>query len=336
AVVMAFDENGQASSYDDRIRVCERAYRILVDRAGFDPQDIIFDPNILTVGTGIEEHNNYALDFIRATGWIKENLPGARVSGGVSNVSFAFRGNNVVREAMHAAFLYHAKLAGMDMAIVNAGLLEVYDEVPPELLEHVEDVLLNRRPDATERLLELAERFKGQAGKKTEERIEHALLKGIDRFIDEDTEEARLKYGRPLAVIEGPLMDGMGVVGDLFGAGRMFLPQVVKSARVMKKAVAWLTPFMEAEKEAMLAEDIAAIRQEQPGIGDEEAQQLAARRRAAGRVVMATVKGDVHDIGKNIVGVVLACNSVASGRRLSRTSSTRRGRWARISSACPG
>ena len=319
AVVMAFDENGQATSYEERIRVCERAYRILVNRAGFDPQDIIFDPNILTVGTGIEEHNNYALDFIRATAWIKENLPGARVSGGVSNVSFAFRGNNVVREAMHAAFLYHAKLAGMDMAIVNAGLLEVYDEVPPELLEHVEDVLLNRRPDATERLLELAERFKGQAGKKTEEdlswraepvekRIEHALLKGIDRFIDEDTEEARLKYGRPLAVIEGPLMDGMGVVGDLFGAGRMFLPQVVKSARVMKKAVAWLTPFMEAEKEAMLTEDIAAIRREQPGIGDEEAHQLASRRRAAGRVVMATVKGDVHDIGKNIVGVVLACN----------------------------
>lgn len=258
-VVMAFDENGQAASYEEKIRICERAYRLLVDTVGFNPDDIIFDPNILTVATGIDEHNNYALDFINATRWIKSHLPGARVSGGVSNISFSFRGNNVVREAMHSAFLYHAKLAGMDMGIVNAGMLEVYDEVPKELLEAVEDVLLNRRADATERLLDLAERFKGQAGKKVEEdlswreqplerRLEHALLKGIDRFIDEDIEEALRKYGRPLKVIEGPLMDGMGVVGDLFGMGRMFLPQVVKSARVMKKAVAWLTPYMEAEK----------------------------------------------------------------------------------------
>jgi 5-methyltetrahydrofolate--homocysteine methyltransferase len=294
-VVMAFDENGQAATYEDKIRICTRAYRILVDEVGFNPDDIIFDPNILTVATGIAEHDNYAVDFINATRWIKENLPGAKVSGGVSNISFSFRGNNVVREAMHSAFLYHACKAGMDMGIVNAGMLEVYDEIPKELLEHVEDVLLNRRADATERLLELAERYKGQGGKKMEEdlawraepvekRLEHALLKGIDKHIDEDTEEARLKYGSPLKVIEGPLMDGMGVVGDLFGAGKMFLPQVVKSARVMKKAVAWLEPFMEAEKAA------------DPG------------RRSAGRFLIATVKGDVHDIGKNIVGVVLACN----------------------------
>jgi cobalamin-dependent methionine synthase I len=258
-VVMAFDENGQAATYEEKIRICERAYRLLVDVVGFPPEDIIFDPNILTVATGIEEHNNYALDFINATRWIKENLPHASVSGGVSNISFSFRGNNVIREAMHSAFLYHATRAGMDMGIVNAGMLEVYDEIPKEMLDHVEDVLLNRRPDATERLLEYSERFKGQAGKKQEEdlswrnegvekRLEHALLKGIDRFIDEDTEEARQKYGRPLKVIEGPLMDGMGVVGDLFGEGKMFLPQVVKSARVMKKAVAWLEPYMEAEK----------------------------------------------------------------------------------------
>ncbi|MCX6876950.1 MAG: dihydropteroate synthase [Verrucomicrobia bacterium] len=261
-VVMAFDENGQAASYEEKIRICERAYRLLVDAVGFNPDDIIFDPNILTVATGIEEHNNYAVDFIQATRWIKAQLPGARVSGGVSNISFAFRGNHAVREAMHSAFLYHACLAGMDMGIVNAGMLEVYDEIPKELLECVEDVLLNRRPDATERLLELAERFKSQGGKKIEEdltwrngpverRLEHALLKGIDRFIDEDTEEARQQYGRPLKVIEGPLMDSMGVVGDLFGMGRMFLPQVVKSARVMKKAVAWLTPFMEMEKHSV-------------------------------------------------------------------------------------
>ncbi len=294
-VVMAFDENGQAATYGDKIRICKRAYDILVDEVGFNPDDIIFDPNILTVATGIEEHNNYALDFINATRWIKENLPGAKVSGGVSNISFSFRGNNVVREAMHSAFLYHAGLAGMDMGIVNAGMLEVYDEIPKELLDHVEDVLLNRRPDATERMLDLAERFKGQGGKKIEEdlswrndpvekRLEHALLKGIDKFIDEDTEEALKKYNRPLKVIEGPLMDGMGVVGDLFGAGKMFLPQVVKSARVMKKAVAWLEPYMEAEKAAN------------------------PNQRSAGKFLIATVKGDVHDIGKNIVGVVLACN----------------------------
>ncbi|HEY1123101.1 MAG TPA: methionine synthase [Haloferula sp.] len=294
-VVMAFDENGQAATYEEKIRICERAYRVLVDKVGFPPEDIIFDPNILTVATGIEEHNNYALDFINATRWIKQNLPHASISGGVSNISFSFRGNNVVREAMHSAFLYHATKAGMDMGIVNAGMLEVYDEIPKDMLEHVEDVLLNRRPDATERMLEFAERFKGQGGKKIEEdltwreatvekRLEYALLKGIDKFIDEDTEEARQKYGRPLKVIEGPLMDGMGVVGDLFGEGKMFLPQVVKSARVMKKAVAWLEPFMDAEK-----------------AGNPE-------QKSAGKFLIATVKGDVHDIGKNIVGVVLACN----------------------------
>ena len=318
-VVMAFDENGQASSYEEKTRICQRAYRILVDEVGFNPDDIIFDPNILTVATGIEEHNNYALDFINATRWIKQNLPGAKVSGGVSNISFSFRGNNVVREAMHSAFLYHAAKAGMDMGIVNAGMLEVYDEIPPELLACVEDVLLNRRDDATERLLELAERFKGQDGKKIEEdlawrdgpvekRLEHALLKGIDKFIDEDTAEAFAKYGRPLKVIEGPLMDGMGVVGDLFGEGKMFLPQVVKSARVMKKAVAWLTPYMAAEKAEFLSADIAAILAKDPTLSAEDALRLAERGRSAGRFLIATVKGDVHDIGKNIVGVVLACN----------------------------
>jgi 5-methyltetrahydrofolate--homocysteine methyltransferase len=318
-VVMAFDENGQAASYDEKIRICERAYRILVDEVGFNQDDIIFDPNILTVATGIEDHNNYALDFINATAWIKTNLPGAKVSGGVSNISFSFRGNNVVREAMHSAFLYHAGKAGMDMGIVNAGMLEVYDEIPKDLLSAVEDVLLNRRDDATERLLELAESFKGKGGKKLEEdlswrkesvekRLEHALLKGIDKYIDEDTEEARLKYLRPLKVIEGPLMDGMGVVGDLFGAGKMFLPQVVKSARVMKKAVAWLTPFMEADKAANLAGDIAELKAADSSLSDDEALRLAERGRSAGRFLIATVKGDVHDIGKNIVGVVLACN----------------------------
>ena len=294
-VVMAFDQQGQAATYDDKTRICARAYRVLVDQVGFPPEDIIFDPNILTVATGIEEHNNYAVDFINATRWIKENLPHAKVSGGVSNISFSFRGNNVVREAMHSVFLYHATRAGMDMGIVNAGMLEVYDEIPPDLLERVEDVILNRREDGTERLLELAEQFKGKGGKKqevdlswreepVEKRLEHALLRGITEFIDPDTEEARQKYGRPLKVIEGPLMDGMSIVGDLFGAGKMFLPQVVKSARVMKKAVAWLTPYMEEEKAAN------------------------PNQRSAGRVVMATVKGDVHDIGKNIVGVVLSCN----------------------------
>ena len=295
-VVMAFDENGQAATYDEKIRICERAYRILVDEVDFPPEDIIFDPNILTVATGMEEHNNYALDFINATRWIKHHLPGAKVSGGVSNISFSFRGNNKVREAMHSAFLYHAVKAGMDMGIVNAGMLEVYEEIPPELLHKVEDVLLNRRPDATEILVDYAEQFKGQGGGKkieadlqwrdapVEKRLEHALLKGITDFINEDTQEALDKLGKPLLVIEGPLMDGMSVVGDLFGAGKMFLPQVVKSARVMKQSVAYLQPFMEAEKAANPAQ------------------------RSAGKIIMATVKGDVHDIGKNIVGVVLACN----------------------------
>uniref|UniRef100_UPI0037835B1F methionine synthase n=1 Tax=Prosthecobacter sp. TaxID=1965333 RepID=UPI0037835B1F len=295
-VVMAFDENGQAATYDEKIRICERAYRILVDEVGFPPEDIIFDPNILTVATGMEEHNNYALDFINATRWIKHHLPGAKVSGGVSNISFSFRGNNLVREAMHSAFLYHAIQAGMDMGIVNAGMLEVYEEIPKELLHKVEDVLLNRRPDATEILVDYAEQFKGQGGGKkieadlqwrdapVEKRLEHALLKGITDFIAVDTQEALDKLGKPLLVIEGPLMDGMGVVGDLFGAGKMFLPQVVKSARVMKQSVAYLQPFMEEEKLANPAQ------------------------RSAGKIIMATVKGDVHDIGKNIVGVVLACN----------------------------
>jgi 5-methyltetrahydrofolate--homocysteine methyltransferase len=302
-VVMAFDEQGQAATYADKIRICERAYRILVDEVGLPPEDIIFDPNILTVATGIEEHNNYAVDFMNATRWIKANLPHAKVSGGVSNVSFSFRGNNHVREAMHSAFLFHAIQAGMDMGIVNAGMLEVYEEIAPELRDLVEDVLLNRRPDSTERLVDFGERLKAagsgtaETAKKeeewrkgtVEERLSHALVKGIDMYIDADTEEARAKLGRPLAVIEGPLMDGMSVVGDLFGAGKMFLPQVVKSARVMKKAVAYLTPFMEAEKAAMAA-----------------AGQVV---RTQGKIVLATVKGDVHDIGKNIVGVVLACNN---------------------------
>jgi len=319
AVVMAFDENGQATSYEEKIRICARAYHILVDEVGFNADDIIFDPNVLTVATGIEEHNNYALDFINATRWIKENLPGARVSGGVSNISFSFRGNNKVREAMHSAFLYHAGKAGMDMGIVNAGMLEVYDEIPPELLEHVEDVLLNRRPDATERLLVLAESYKSQDGRKAvedlswrddpvEKRLEHSLLRGIDKYIDEDTDAALAKYGRPLKVIEGPMMDGMGVVGDLFGAGKMFLPQVVKSARVMKKAVARLTPYMQAEKAEFLAGDMAAIREKDPSLTEEQVLSLAERGRSAGRFLIATVKGDVHDIGKNIVGVVLSCN----------------------------
>jgi 5-methyltetrahydrofolate--homocysteine methyltransferase len=302
-VVMAFDENGQAATYDEKIRICERAYRILVDEVGFPPEDIIFDPNILTVATGMEEHNNYALDFINATRWIKQNLPHAKVSGGVSNISFSFRGNNKVREAMHSAFLYHAIAAGMDMGIVNAGMLEVYEEIDPELKVLVEDVLLNRRPDATERLVDFGEKLKNAgtdsvASEKkaeewrngtVEERLSHSLVKGIDAYIEIDAEEARVKLGRPLLVIEGPLMAGMSVVGDLFGAGKMFLPQVVKSARVMKKAVAHLTPFMEAEKAAMVAAGEVV--------------------KAQGKIILATVKGDVHDIGKNIVGVVLACNN---------------------------
>jgi 5-methyltetrahydrofolate--homocysteine methyltransferase len=300
-VVMAFDEQGQAATYEDKIRICERAYRMLVDEVGFPPEDIIFDPNILTVATGMEEHNNYAVDFINATRWIKANLPHAKVSGGVSNISFSFRGNNKVREAMHSAFLYHAIGAGMDMGIVNAGMLEVYEEIEPELKELVEDVLLNRRPDATERLVDHGEKLKNVGAvvseKKAEEwrngtveeRLSHALVKGIDTYIEIDAEEARVKLGRPLLVIEGPLMAGMSVVGDLFGAGKMFLPQVVKSARVMKKAVAHLTPFMEAEKAALEASGQVV--------------------KAQGKIVLATVKGDVHDIGKNIVGVVLACNN---------------------------
>ena len=292
-IVMAFDERGQADSLERRIEICSRAYKLLTERAGFEPNDIVFDPNILTVATGLEEHRNYAVDFIEATRWIKANLPDARVSGGVSNISFSFRGNNTVREAMHAAFLYHAIRAGLDMGIVNAGQLAVYEEIEPALRERVEDVLLNRRDDATERLVEFAETVKA-AGKvavkdeawreaPVEERLSHALVKGIVDFIDADTEEARQKSKRPLDVIEGPLMAGMSVVGDLFGAGKMFLPQVVKSARVMKKAVAYLMPFMEAEK--------------------------AEGAKPQGRIVMATVKGDVHDIGKNIVGVVLQCNN---------------------------
>ena len=304
AVVMAFDEQGQAATRDEKVRICTRAYRLLVDRVGFPPEDIIFDPNILTVATGIEEHNHYAVDFFEATRLIKQTLPHARVSGGVSNVSFSFRGNNPVREAMHTAFLYHAIAAGLDMAIVNAGMLGVYDEIDPELRARVDDVLLDRRPDATERLIRLADELKQQQGgaSKTElkedlawrsgpvaERLKHALVKGIDAFIEADTEECRQTLSRPLDVIEGPLMDGMRVVGDLFGAGKMFLPQVVKSARVMKRSVAYLTPFMEAEKQRAAAAGEAT--------------------RAQGKVVLATVKGDVHDIGKNIVGVVLACNN---------------------------
>ena len=298
-VVMAFDERGQADTFDRRIAVCQRAFGLLTQAAGFPPQDIIFDPNVLTVGTGLEEHANYAVDFIRATKWIKENLPRARVSGGISNISFSFRGNNAVREAMHAAFLYHSISAGLDMGIVNPGMLEVYEEIPKDLLEHVEDVLLNRRTDATERLLKFAESVKSKDKSEMtdtawregsiEQRLEHALVKGIVDFIDQDAEEARQKYGRPLAVIEGPLMAGMNVVGDLFGSGKMFLPQVVKSARVMKKAVAYLTPFLEAEKAALAAAGHAV--------------------KSQGRIVLATVKGDVHDIGKNIVGVVLGCNN---------------------------
>ena len=294
-IVMAFDEQGQADTLERKVEICTRAYRMLVDEVGFPAEDIIFDPNILTVATGIEEHNRYAINFIEAARTIKATLPHAGVSGGVSNISFSFRGNNPVREAMHAAFLYHAIQAGMDMGIVNAGQLAVYEEIPKDLLERVEDVLFDRRPDATERLVEFADTVKsgGRAAVKdeawradtVEERLKHALIKGIVDFIECDTEEARVKYGRPLHVIEGPLMAGMSVVGDLFGAGKMFLPQVVKSARVMKKAVAYLTPFLEEEKR-----------------GQTDA-------RPQGRVLLATVKGDVHDIGKNIVGVVLACNN---------------------------
>ena len=297
-VVMAFDEQGQATEVEDKVRICRRVYDLLTQQVGFPPQDIIFDPNILTVGTGIDEHNNYAINFIEAVRKIKQACPGVKVSGGVSNISFSFRGNDVVREAMHTAFLYHAIRAGMDMGIVNAGQLALYEEVPTDLRNRVEDVLLNRRADATERLLDFAAAFKGAKGKAAatedltwrdepvEKRLSHALIKGIDKFIEADSEEARHKYDRCLRIIEGPLMDGMSVVGDLFGAGKMFLPQVVKSARVMKKAVAYLTPFMEAEKAAS---------------GETS--------KPRGSIIMATVKGDVHDIGKNIVGVVLGCNN---------------------------
>jgi 5-methyltetrahydrofolate--homocysteine methyltransferase len=308
AVVMAFDEQGQAASRDEKVRICTRAYKLLTEKIGFPPEDIIFDPNILTVATGIEEHNNYAVDFIEATRIIKQTLPHAKVSGGLSNISFSFRGNNPVREAMHTVFLYHAIRAGMDMAIVNAGMLGNYDEIEPKLRELCEDVLLNRSPDATEKLIIQADAIKAQldaakaggvvaaqapvdAWRNTsvEERLKHALVKGIDTYVESDTEECRQKYPRPLDIIEGPLMDGMRVVGDLFGAGKMFLPQVVKSARVMKRSVAYLTPFMEDEKKRAAAAGEAT--------------------RAQGKFLIATVKGDVHDIGKNIVGVVLACNN---------------------------
>ena len=294
-VVMAFDETGQADTFERKIQVCKRSYDLLVEKANFNRNDIIFDPNILTVATGIDEHNNYAVDFINATKWIKDNLPGAKVSGGISNISFSFRGNDPVREAMHAAFLFHAIKAGLDMGIVNAGMIEVYEEIPKDLLEYVEDVLLNRRNDATERLVNFAETVKGKKVEKVEEqewrslpveeRLKHSLVKGITEFIDQDTQEALDLLNDPLGVIEGPLMAGMNYVGDLFGAGKMFLPQVVKSARVMKKSVAYLQPFLEAQK-----------------LNNPNA-------RAQGKILLATVKGDVHDIGKNIVGFVLACNN---------------------------
>ena len=297
AVVMAFDEDGQADTCARKVEICTRAYKVLTEKVGFPPEDIIFDPNIFAVATGIEEHDNYAVDFIEATRILKQTLPHCHISGGVSNVSFSFRGNEPVRQAIHSVFLYHAIKAGMDMGIVNAGAMPIYDDLDPELRERVEDVILNRRKDSTERLLEIAERYKGKKGeaqvenlawrdKPVRERLAHALVHGIDAFVDQDTEEARQQATRPLDVIEGPLMDGMNVVGDLFGAGKMFLPQVVKSARVMKKAVAYLLPYIEAEK--LRTGDVG---------------------KSNGKIVMATVKGDVHDIGKNIVGVVLACNN---------------------------
>jgi 5-methyltetrahydrofolate--homocysteine methyltransferase len=293
-VVMAFDETGQADTLARKQEICARSYKLLTEGVGFPAEDIIFDPNIFAVATGIEEHSNYAVDYIEATRWIKQHLPHALISGGVSNVSFSFRGNNPVREAIHSVFLYHAIQAGMDMGIVNAGALAVYADIPVELRERVEDVVLNRRPDAAERLIEIASKYagKGEAAKGPDltwreksvaERISHALVHGIDDFIEADTEQARQQFARPIEVIEGPLMNGMNVVGDLFGAGKMFLPQVVKSARVMKKAVAHLVPYIEAEK--------------------------TTDSKPKGKILMATVKGDVHDIGKNIVGVVLACNN---------------------------
>ncbi|MBD3816997.1 MAG: dihydropteroate synthase, partial [Halothiobacillus sp.] len=294
AIVMAFDEVGQADTLERKIEICSRSYKVLTEQVGFLPQDIIFDPNIFAVATGIEEHNNYGLDFINAVTWIKANLPYAKISGGVSNVSFSFRGNNPVREAIHSVFLYYAIKEGMDMGIVNAGQMAIYDDLPEKLRLAVEDVILNKDPEAGERLLEVAEEFRGDGSAASkvadlswrenpiEKRLEYALVKGITDYIEDDTEEARLKLGAPINVIEGPLMDGMNVVGDLFGSGKMFLPQVVKSARVMKRAVAYLAPFLEAEK---------------------------SEGQVQGKIVMATVKGDVHDIGKNIVGVVLQCNN---------------------------
>ncbi len=298
-IVMAFDETGQADTVERKVAICQRAYQLLTETAGVDPSDIIFDPNILAIATGLEEHNDYAKFFIEATRIIKATCPGVKISGGVSNLSFSFRGNDVVREAIHSAFLFHAIKAGMDMGIVNAGQLVVYEDIPPDLLEHVEDIIFNRRPDATERMVAFAERVKGTATKReadlkwrdepVESRLSYALVHGVVDFIEQDAEEARVKYGRPLLVIEGPLMDGMKVVGELFGAGKMFLPQVVKSARAMKRAVAYLEPFMEAEKLAL--------------------EKAGGTRQAQGRLVVATVKGDVHDIGKIIVGVVLGCTN---------------------------
>ncbi len=327
-VCMAFDETGQAVTADHKVAICKRAYDLLTQKVGFAPSDIIFDANILTVGTGMEEHANYAVEFFDAVRRIKQECPGALTSGGVSNVSFSFRGNEVVREAMNAAFLYHAIQAGLDMGIVNAGQLEVYEEIDKELLGYIEDVLLNRHPDATEKLIAFAEVIKSRASGKTEsseqieawrkdtveERLKHALLKGIADHIDQDTEEARQKYGRPLNVIQGPLMAGMSVVGDLFGQGKMFLPQVVKSARVMKKAVAYLEPFMEAEKEAAEALRVEGLSlseraAESQAAADAQPSTLNSQPSSRGKILLATVKGDVHDIGKNIVGVVLRCNS---------------------------
>src|SRR3982075_2164789 len=302
-VVMAFDEIGQADTRERKLEICQRAYDILVNQVGFPPQDIIFDPNIFAIATGIEEHNNYGVDFIEATRWIRQNLPGVHISGGVSNLSFSFRGNEPVREAMHSVFLYHAIKAGMDMGIVNAGQMIVYDDIDPELRRVCEDVILNRDPGASERLLQLAEKFRGKEKQTKEQdlawrewpvdkRLSHALVHGITEYIEADTEDARKVAERPLNVIEGPLMAGMNIVGDLFGDGKMFLPQVVKSARVMKQAVAYLMPFMEEEKARNLANGI---------VGD--------GRSSAGKIVLATVKGDVHDIGKNIVSIVLQCNN---------------------------
>src|SRR2546421_344962 len=298
---MTCHEQRQSDAVDVKFPICQRAYTLLTGHAGFDPADIIFDPNILAIATGLEEHSAYAINFIEATRIIKHTCPGVKISGGISNLSFSFRGNDVVREAIHSAFLYHAIKAGMDMGIVNAGQLVVYEDIPKDLLEHVEDIIFNRRPDATERMVEFAATVKGAGSRRehdvawrdagVEARLSHALVHGVVDFIEQDVEEARQKYARPLDIIEGPLMDGMKVVGDLFGAGKMFLPQVVKSARAMKRAVAYLEPFMQAEREARMAAGGAV--------------EVASK----GKIVMATVKGDVHDIGKNIVGVVLGCNS---------------------------